>query len=169
MLPTDVDVQFVVFEGKQSMEKRLPLRIRAWQLPDTRFIVLRDQDSADCHAVKKRLVALCVHAGRRDALVRVACHELESFYLGDLAAVGATLEQPQLAAQQGTRKFRSPDALGNAAEELCKVTGRKYQKLAGSRAIAPHLRLDGGNRSHSFNALIDGIRRVAASAVNVGA
>ena len=34
-----------------------------------------------------------------------------------------------------------------------------YQKVAGSRAIAVHLKLDGSNRSQSFNVLVDGLRR----------
>lgn len=162
LLPQGVEAQFIVFEGKQSMEKRLPLRLRAWQVPGARFIVLRDQDSADCHAVKRGLAKLCAGAGHAGALVRIACHELESFYLGDLAAVGIALGQPGIVRQQDNHKYRQPDALGNAAEELRKLTALRYQKLAGSRAIAPHLRLDGSNRSRSFNVLIEGIRRMAA-------
>jgi hypothetical protein len=56
-------------------------------LPDSFFVVLRDQDSGDCLEIKERLMALCGRAGKEDALVRIACRELESFYLGDLKAV----------------------------------------------------------------------------------
>jgi hypothetical protein len=65
-----------------------------------------------------------------------------------------------LARQQEKRKFRAPDNLANAAEELEKLTKRNYQKLSGSRRIGPHLKLDATNTSRSFAALIDGIQRV---------
>ncbi|MBF8272084.1 MAG: DUF4276 family protein [Magnetococcales bacterium] len=36
---------FVVFEGKQDMEKQLPRKLRSWLLPThSRFVVLRDKD-----------------------------------------------------------------------------------------------------------------------------
>ena len=92
--------------------------------------------------------------------MRIACHELETFYLGDLAAVEQGLGLSGLAKQQPSSKFRSPDHLANPAEELGKLTKARYQKLAGSRAISPHLRLDGRNASVSFCALIAGVRRL---------
>jgi hypothetical protein len=155
-----VAVQFIVFEGKQDMHKQLARRLRHWQRPESRFVVIRDQDSGDCRAIKRQLVNLCEEAGRGDTLVRVACRELESFYLGDLTAVDAGLELNGLARSQHTRKFRNPDALANAAEELSKLTGYRYQKLGGSRRIGPHLHLDGRNTSHSFNTLIQGVQRI---------
>ncbi len=48
ILPDDMILQYVVFEGKQDLEKRLPIRLRAWQTPNTLFVVMRDQDSGDC-------------------------------------------------------------------------------------------------------------------------
>jgi len=33
ILSDDINMQFVVFEGKQDLEKRLPIRLRAWQQP----------------------------------------------------------------------------------------------------------------------------------------
>ncbi len=39
------------------------------------------------------------------------------------------------------------------------ITGKRYQKVAGSRAISPHLDLK-HNKSHSFNVLIQGIMRL---------
>ena len=86
-LPHDVQVHYQVFQGKQDLEKRMVMRIRNWLLPNTRFIVMRDQDSGDCKAVKVKLKGLCAEAGRPDAVVRVACRELEAFFVGDWQAV----------------------------------------------------------------------------------
>jgi hypothetical protein len=98
-LPEDVVVQYVVFEGKSDMEKRLERKLRGWIQPNTGFLVLRDQDAADCHDVKKKLLQICQRAGKPCAVVRVACRELESWYFGDLAAVELALGIPNLAAQ----------------------------------------------------------------------
>jgi hypothetical protein len=159
ILPEDVSPVFRVFEGKQDLEKRMAGILRAWQVPSSHFLVIRDQDSGDCTVVKKRLATLCQAGGKADAVVRIACHEIESFFLGDLAAVETGLSIHGLAANQDTRKFRAPDDLGNPAQELRGLTNGIYQKVAGSRAIGPHLAL-AGNRSHSFNVLLAGIRKL---------
>jgi hypothetical protein len=81
--------RFIPFEGKQDLEKQLMRRIRGYQNEQARFIVLRDQDShPDCKAVKAKLLELCEQSGKAArCLVRVACRELETFYLGNLQAV----------------------------------------------------------------------------------
>ena len=79
-----VPVRYVVFDGKQDLEKQLEKKIRGYLNPEARFIVLRDQDAEDCRAVKKRLLKKCHRTGRTECKVRIACRELESFYLGDL-------------------------------------------------------------------------------------
>ena len=159
ILPEGVEHKCVVFEEKQDLEKRLPKRLRGWQhIEETKFIVLRDQDSADCRLIKQRLVEICQKAGRPETLVRIACRELESFYLGDLAAVGQAFDKANLGRQQEGRKFRNPDMLSNPVQELQKLVP-DYQKLSGSRKIASQMKID-ANKSESFNALIRGIRNL---------
>lgn len=162
LVPEEIPVQYITFNGKQDLERQLVKKIRFWCDPGSRFIILRDKDSGDCGVIKQRLLALAQESDKADVcLVRIACHELESFFLGDLAAVAQGLRMPAVAAMQDKQKFRAPDALANAAEELKKLTKGKYSKLAGSRAIGPHLKLDGSNRSHSFGVLLEAIRRQA--------
>ncbi len=162
VLPREIETRYIIFKGKQDLEKHLEKRLRGWQLPDSVFVVMRDQDAGDCCAIKANLHRLCVKAGKDNVLVRVACRELESFYLGDLEAVERGLGLRGLTTKQGNRKFRSPDRLGNPSDELFQLTENLYQKMAGSRAIAPHLKLD-GNYSHRFNTLISGIRKLSES------
>lgn len=159
ILPDDVYPEYKVFEGKQDLEKNLARVLKARLAPDSYFIVMRDQDAGDCKVIKDWLMELCGQAKRDGVLVRIACHELESFFLGDLIAVEQGLGLTGLQSQQLQKKFRNPDRLGNPAEELFKLTGGAYRKVAGSRAIAPHLSLE-GNCSPSFNTLISGIRKL---------
>jgi len=148
ILPSGIDPQFVVFEGKQDLEKRLPIRLRAWQRPETAFVILRDQDGGDCVRIKDGLNTRCVQAGERNVLVRIACHELETFYLGDLAAVSTAIGPKSLRKQQQKVKYRDPDRLSNPARELKRIAPN-YQKLSGSRAIGPCMSVD-DNCSRSF-------------------
>lgn len=154
-------LHFVSFEGKQDLEKQLLRKMKGWRTPKTHFIVLRDQDSAECKNVKQCLSELCKEAGRPDALVRVACRELESWYLGDLKAVGEAFGMNDLAGKQDKRKYRTPDALENPVQELERITKQQYQKISGSRAIGPYLDI-ANNRSKSFQVFVSGLKNLIA-------
>ena len=86
---------------------------------------------------------------------RIPCHELESWFLGDLIdkAFGTNLEK-----LQNKRKFSDPDKLANAKEELQKYV-KHYQQILGSRAIAQQMSLT-NNRSYSFRVFISGIKKL---------
>lgn len=163
LLPPESYFRVIPFEGKQDLEKQMATRIRGYQNQEARFIILRDQDSApDCTILKQRLLGHCAKSGKADqCLVRIACTELESFYLADLAAVEQGLDLTGLAKLQGTKKYRHPDRLGSPSHELKSLTKTRYEKIAGSRAIGQHLALD-NERSCSFKHLILGIRRLQA-------
>jgi hypothetical protein len=164
LVPTEIDVhpRFIVFEGKQDLEKQLPKKLSGYLNPQARFIVMRDQDQTDCRKAKKSLASLCARAGRPQTIVRIACRELEAFYLGDLRAVELGLGINGLAGKQNKAKFRDPDQLPCPSRELEKLTNSRYQKIAGSRAIAPHLDTE-SPRSKSFRHLITAIRSVSYS------
>ncbi len=159
ILPDNIQPRFVVFEGKQDLEKQLVRRLRLWRMPNCQFFVLRDQDSGDCRLIKRNLLEKCNKANKPKTVVRVACHELETFYLGDLRAVDKGLKLGKLSKLQNKRKYREPDNLSNPAQELITLTDNRYQKVSGSRAISKYLSLD-GNRSHSFNVLVKAIIEV---------
>jgi hypothetical protein len=120
--------RFIVFEGKQDLEKQLERKLRSYLNPQARFIVLRDQDAGDCRRVKKKLSALCSRARRPEAVVRIACRELEAFYLGDLRAVELGLDMRGLAAKQNRAKYRDPDRVHAPSRELAELIGtRRWQ------------------------------------------
>lgn len=159
LLPVDVFPKYIVFEGKSDLEKQLERRLKGWLAPDCYFVVLRDQDSGDCVAIKEQLLEKCRRANKPAALVRVACRELESWYLGDLTAVENALHIRHLARHQTDKKYQEPDKLHRPSEELTKLTSGRYQKVAGSRDIGPHLAFE-GNHSRSFHVFLSGIKKV---------
>lgn len=159
VLDEGIGFRLIPFQGKQDLERQLVRKIRAYQNPDARFIVMRDQDNhPDCVQLKQRLLDLCSETGKApQCRVRIACKELESFYLADLQAVEQALGLRGLARQQVSRKFRTPDVLGSPSRELKLLTKEAYQKVAGSRAIGLYLELD-NPRSPSFRNLISIVR-----------
>jgi len=157
MIPEYIQVRYVTFQGKQDLEKQIVKKLRGWRTPDTFFVILRDQDNGNCVEIKENLMNKCREAHRDNTMVRIACTELESFYLGDLKAVEDGLGIPGIAEKQSLKKFQSPDSINKPSEELRKITNGKYQKISGSRAIGKHLKYDGSNLSYSFNVLTRGI------------
>ena len=151
--------QCIPHDGKQDLEKSIPRKLRAWREPGVRFVVARDQDSADCRQVKAKLADLCRNAGRADVLVRVACRELEAWYIGDPEAlVQAFPETPRRLLRELNRaRYRNPDTVVRPSET---IAGRipEFQKRSGARRMAGHLSRE--NRSRSFQVFLEGVERL---------
>lgn len=49
LVPQDVHVQYLVFEGKQDLVRQLVRKLRSWLAPNTAFVVLRDRSPAHPH------------------------------------------------------------------------------------------------------------------------
>ncbi len=90
-------------------------------------------------------------AGRHEAVVRIACKELEAFFVGDWEAVAKAYEKPALASHARSAKYRLPDELGSPSQELRKALSG-YSKRDGARRISRHLD-PVRNKSKSFHAL----------------
>ncbi|GEO80474.1 DUF4276 family protein [Pararhodospirillum oryzae] len=155
------DLKFLCIqhEGKQDLEKSIPRKLRGWKDPEDCFVILRDKDTDDCRTLKASLVRLCQDAGRPDALVRIACHELEAWYLGDPDALAEAFKKPDLGKIRGRRKFRTPDAIQDPVNEVMYLCPA-FQKVSGARAVAKHLSYT-RNISSSFRVFIEGLARVA--------
>lgn len=157
LLPEGVSFQCIPHEGKQDLEKSIPIKLRCWNIPNNYFVILRDKDQGDKEQIITHLKELCDIANRPDTLVRVAVHELESWFLGDLAAVAMAYKQEDLKRRQNSAKYRDPDSLANAQEELKKLV-KGYQKMSGARKIAPYINTTlNYNKSASFNEFLSGV------------
>ena len=150
----------VPHEGKQDLEKSIPRKLRAWREPGVRFVVVRDNDGADCREVKQTLVHLTRVGGRDDTLVRIACQELEAWYFGAPEALASAFQRPDLRRLRNKARFRDPDAIEQPALALAKQV-EEFQKVSGARLMAQHLSRD--NHSRSFQVLMDGIERLSRS------
>lgn len=158
VLPDGIQTRFIVFEGKQDLDKQIERKLRGWLLPNSAFIILRDQDSGDCIKIKETLVSKCQNANKPDTVVRIACRELESWYFGDLDAVEKGLGIEGLVHYRNNKKYRVPDNIVSPSNELEKITQGRYQKVIGSRSIGPKLSFE-ANSSRSFKVFIEGVRK----------
>ena len=157
------------FDGKDRMLAELESRLIPYQRgrwADALVIVI-DQDRDDCMVLKQRILEQARRAGllagdrtrpMADVIVRVAMSELESWFLGDPAAV----RQAFPALSSADLHVRGEvDALQDAWERLQQpLLARGYfqgrmPKIQTARRIAQHMTLTSGvNRSHSFNVLL---------------
>jgi hypothetical protein len=151
----------VEHQGKSDLDKSIPIKLRAWCVPDDRFVIVRDSDNANCVDLKARFVAMCRANGRPDTLVRLVCQELESWYIGDLAALAAAYPGQNVDTHHLRKRFVTPDAWQKPSLELARLVSG-FQKNSGARALAQHL-TKGGNRSHSFNVFVGGVCQLAQS------
>lgn len=161
MIPPDLTYICIPHQGKQDLANSIPKKIKAFEYaPKTKFIIVHDQDSHDCKILKSKLLEICQQAGKAEVLIRIICHELESWFLGDLAAVEKAYGfAPQsLSKKQTQQKFRDPDQLNSAKQEL-KHLVKEYYTGTHSKAIAPHLSLT-VNQSRSFQVFLDGIKKL---------
>ena len=154
--------QCVPHEGKQDLEKSIPRKLKAWREPGVRFVVMRDQDSADCHQVKTNLVQLCESTQRRDVLVRVACRELEAWYIGEPRALKQAFPttRPSALRELGKRRYQNPDTLVQPSDIIAKLIP-EFQKRSGARLMADFLSRE--NTSNSFRVLVEGIEKLWTS------
>jgi len=151
----------VPHEGRQDLEKSIPRKLRAWREPGVQFVVLRDNDARDCYALKKRLTALCQEGGRQDAMVRIACQELEAWYLGEPDALAEAFGDDKLRGIGRRERYRDPDDIQSPSTEIESLVP-EFQKISGARRMASRLTRE-RNCSRSFQVLIGGIERAVAA------
>jgi hypothetical protein len=166
ILPEDYQLNVNCFvyphQGKSDLQKRLPKRIRAYQSypEEVLVMVVHDQDSNNCIQLKNELLD-CFNIANNDIkyVVRIACRELENWYLGDLAAIEKLYPKSKASKYSEKAKSRNPDKL-QGSEEMKRLSA-DFTKINCAMRIA-HLMDIGKNNSGSFNHFISGLRKLLA-------
>jgi hypothetical protein len=144
-------------EGKSHLKKSIPRKVKAfvnYQWP-VKLIVIHDQDSNDCIELKAELKKLSKNEINTPTLIRIACRELENWYLGDLHALHKIYPDMGALNQVNIKKYSDADRVYGAFE-LEKLY-RKFSKSHASREIPQFMNID-SNTSLSFKHLISGIK-----------
>ena len=107
--------------------------------------------------LKGQLRTLCRSGGRAEALVRIACQELEAWYLGEPEALAEAFDNALLRSIGNRARYRDPDAVARPSAALAELEPA-FQKVSGARRMALRLSRE-RNRSRSFQVFIAGIAR----------
>lgn len=159
-LEPNLDFLCIKHEGKQDLEKSIPRKLKAFR--NVNFVVLRDNDGAQCKRLKARLRRLCERGGRPDTLVRLACQELEAWYLGALSVVAREYARDDLAGLDNKSKYQDPDRLGSPSHLLADLVP-EFRKIDGARRMGKALPASRqGSRSKSFQVFVEGVKRLTA-------
>lgn len=151
----------VPHSGKSDLEASVPRKLRAWNVPGDRFVIMRDNDGGDCRAHKQRLLGLAAVRPADQVLVRIVCQELEGWFLGDLEAVAQAYPVADRQLKARPRKYHDPDRMTNASDELRLLT-EVPGKVGRAKTISAHLSIE-ANLSRSFQVFIAGLKRITAA------
>ncbi len=170
LLPARVNCYLHPHNGREDLLRQLGAKLRAysrWLPPDAYVVVLCDQHSKDCVELKRSILNVAAASGFDRILARIVVAELESWFLGDPAAIEAAFPRLPAARWAGRKTYRHPDGLLNASQvldRLLKAAGYKggYPKVIGARQISEHMQPD-VNRSHSYHVFRDGLRRICGA------
>jgi hypothetical protein len=149
-------------QGKSDLDRSFLLKIGHWRAQKPpKFIIMRDNDGADCLKLKGRLIDRIPSEAIRRVKVRLVVQELESWYLGDLSAVvkAGFATDALVDPQRRKAKLKNPDRLNNAKQVFRGLVTRSGE-IALARGIGPHLSLT-ENRSPSFHHFVGALRWAA--------
>jgi hypothetical protein len=146
MIRPDLKDAFAVhpFEGRGDLLKKLPNRFKGYKAslaPESRIVVVLDEDRGDCAALKSRVESAARAAGlvpkgpgatamQFQVLTRLAVEELEAWFFGDVPALVKSYAKvpPTLASRQA---YRDPDAIAGGTWEALERVLQKAGHFSG--------------------------------------
>lgn len=144
--------------GKSDLQKSIPRKIKVFSRfhEQAKIVIIHDQDSSDCVSLKTELEQLCHDNGDCPVLIRIACRELESWYLGDMDAIESVYHRFKADKYRNTAKFRNPDVC-NPSDELAKIIP-EFQQGYASKTIPKYMNIS-QNNSESFTQFVRGLSK----------
>jgi len=148
-------------QGKSDLKKSIPKKMRVYSKSPypTKVMIIHDQDSNDCKKLKQELSELARASSSDDFpfLVRIACRELENWYLGDFDSLEKVYPEIKSKRQSMKKKFRNPDNVTGSHE--IKMLTRQFSKAATARSMGPTIAIE-SNRSPSFQQFVLGLSKL---------
>ncbi len=165
ILPGDYAVDINCFirphEGKSDLKRSIPRKMKAYPRYGyhVKVLIIHDQDSNDCIALKKSLVDL-LDGSSIPTIIRIACRELENWYLGDFYSLQMLFPNIKAEHQSAKSKFRNPDNLTGSDE--IEHLAKNFSKTETARLIGHIIDIE-NNRSNSFRQFITGLTKLIES------
>jgi hypothetical protein len=150
-------VTILKHRGAGDLERSFAGKIANDPFPNSKFLILRDADNRNCKALKRDLWERIPRGKRGRAVIRIACQELESWYLAQpdaLVAAGA------LASEIPKRRLSgNVDAISDPKRIFLRHAHNRGQ-IEHARRIGPELDVF-STRSTSFKHFVSGLRMLA--------
>jgi hypothetical protein len=145
-------------EGKSHLQKSIPIKMRAYaRYPyPVKVLIVHDQDSNDCKVLKNKLIELA-GVSKIPCLVRIACRELENWYIGDFEAVEKIYPEIRAEQQFKKAKFKDSDSVFGA-HEIGLLT-KNFGKIHAARLLGEIINIQ-ANTSPSFQQFISGLSKL---------
>lgn len=155
----DVNCHIRTHQGKSDLQKSLLKKMAAYpRFPyPVKVLVVHDQDSNDCLVLKAGLCDMLVQEPTIKSLVRIACKELENWYLGDFDGLQQVMSGVKTTKFKQKAIYRNPDNVFGAFE-LQKISPG-FSKAQMAKAIGPIINIT-GNTSSSFKHFITGLHKL---------
>lgn len=146
-------------EGKSDLKKSIPKKIRAYQyFPyPVKVLIIHDQDSNDCGELKRQLLAAIPASSTIPSIVRIACRELENWYLGDFQSLEKIYPDVKSSKIAGKSKYRNPDSVFGAYE--LNQLSSNFSKTGAARALGSVIAIE-ANKSPSFQQFLSGLAKL---------
>ena len=162
IIPSRVTFQCIPHRWKSDLQRSIPIKLKNWLDPNNYFIILHDQDSHDCVALKNQLQQLCAQARQHTPLIRIVCQELEAWYFGDLNAVENAFPRFNADQYENMAQYRQPDSIVKPSKELEKIV-KGFRKGHAARTIPEYMNID-DNKSPSFRCFVVGVKNLVETA-----
>jgi hypothetical protein len=153
------EYKLIPHEGKNDLLRSIPKKLKCWTLPNTKFVIVHDQDNNDCVSLKGKISEIC-RPYKKDVLIRIVCRELEAWYFGDLEAVEKAYNQ-DLKKLKNQKRYSDPDLIIDPKEVLKRMVPGMMQ-IDGAKRISKHMEIK-KNKSHSFQVFVSGVQNLIES------
>ena len=157
--PTDLEITYLVAGGHSQVRRLIASKLRNWRKPNTTFVILCDQDSANCVERKAELSKQVPPHHRSNTVVRIVCTELEGWYLTDRSALHAALPALDQTEAWPAALLGPPDAIQRPARQIAAIT--RFRKTTLAREMGQRISLQ-PNTSHSFNLFLQTLNQILA-------
>lgn len=148
--------------GKEDLISHLDKIIPSLSKRAQQIIVIVDQDKQDCVTLKnkiKKKMARC----SCEYKIRIACYELEAWFLGDMKAIAKCSTRFKASAFQAKKKYRDVDNIEKPSSVIERIVPDWKDKYGSKPKFAEEIasfisletqNLEQSNRSHSFHVLL---------------
>ncbi len=155
-------------QGKEDLKCNLDKTIPTLSKRANQIIILIDQDTENCLELKNNIKEKMWRCSC-EYKIRIACYELEAWFLGDMDAIKQCSERFNPDSYRNKEEYRNIDAIykpkpsthiEKIVPDLKKIYSSKDKFAA---EISKHINLENQvNKSYSFNVFLETIKSIKA-------